>query len=94
MHQGGDLIVLDIRAIKAFVEGHIENAINIPFSELLKDEEVPLCRDAEIVIVCYFGISSMVVIDILAERGWRNLINMYGGMGAWHYGTIQTNKTA
>jgi rhodanese-related sulfurtransferase len=90
--RGSDFVLLDIRSRKAFCEGHIEGAINIPIGELLKAEEIPLDRQAEIIVACYFGISSIAVIDILAEQGYKNLTNMDGGMGAWHYEKKRTSK--
>lgn len=83
-------VLLDIRARKAFDEGHIANAVNIPLRKLLRAEDFPFSKGAEIIVICYLGITSREAITILAEQGYKNLTNMDGGMGAWDYEKEQT----
>jgi rhodanese-related sulfurtransferase len=88
-----DLTLLDIRTQKAFDKGHIKTAINIPLRKLiLSDQDLPFSKGTKIVVICYLGVSSREAIFCLAEQGYKKLINLDGGMGAWDYEkTITTN---
>jgi len=88
-----NLTILDIRTKKAFDDGHIENAVNISMRKLfLSAENLPFSKNTKIVVICYLGVSSREAILLLAEQGYKNLINLDGGMGAWDYEkTITTN---
>lgn len=83
--EDSDFILLDIRSKKSFKEGHITNAVNIPLRKLFRMEELPFPKNAEIIVICYLGVTSKEAITVLAEHGHTNLINMAGGMGAWEY---------
>lgn len=83
--QGNSFVFLDVRTKKSFDQGHVRNAVNVPFDELQKAKDLAFSKDAEIVVACYFGIKSRATIAILAERGYKNLTNMDGGLGAWDY---------
>jgi len=83
--QGNSFVFLDVRTKKSFDQGHVRNAVNLPFEELHKVKDLAFSKDTEIVIACYFGIKSRATIAILAERGYKNLTNMDGGLGAWDY---------
>jgi rhodanese-related sulfurtransferase len=85
LDHGDNFVLLDIRARRSFDECHVRNAVNIPFDELQRSEDLPFSKDAEIVVACYLGMMGRAAIAILAERGYKNLANMDGGMGAWDY---------
>ena len=88
-----DLTILDIRTKKAFDDGHIENAVNISLRKLLlSDGNLPFSKDTKIIVICYLGMSSREAILLLAEQGYKNLINLDGGMGAWGYEKTITTK--
>lgn len=89
----GSFIIVDIRSKKAFDEGHILNAVNIPLKNLVLADDFPFAKDVEIIVICYLGVTSREAISILAEQGYTNLTNMIGGMGAWEYGKVQTYAT-
>jgi rhodanese-related sulfurtransferase len=50
--QGGDFLLLDVRARDAFAKAHIQGAVNVPLPELA-DLADQLPRDKELVTYCW-----------------------------------------
>jgi len=75
-------IVLDVRERDEYNSGHLENAINIPMSEL-KNKFRSLPSDKTIIINCYSGKRSLLALNFLKDQGYDNLINLKGGIMAW-----------
>ncbi len=83
-HRGAfDLI--DVREAAEFTGelGHVPGARLVPLSTLT-DASVQWGQDREIVLVCRSGGRSARAATILAERGFRHLYNLRGGMIAWN----------
>jgi len=65
----GHLVVLDVRRQLEWDDGHIANAIHIPFSELPgRSGEIPA---GDVWVYCHSGYRAMVAASILAARGRR-----------------------
>jgi len=63
------LVVLDVRRRLEWDDGHVANAIHIPFSELPgRCAEIP---DGDVWVHCHSGYRAMVAASILAARGRR-----------------------
>jgi len=79
-----DGVVLDLRDKKAFKEGHIVDAINIPLANL-KERVVELERhkDKPVITVCQLGTQSGEGVKILEEHGFSSAARMSGGMTEW-----------
>ncbi|RMG31369.1 MAG: sulfurtransferase [Gammaproteobacteria bacterium] len=75
--------ILDVREPWEYALCHLEGALLIPMRELPGriselDPEVPL------LVVCHHGIRSRMVCRYLErEHGFRNLMNLEGGVAAW-----------
>jgi hydroxyacylglutathione hydrolase len=81
--------VLDVRNQSEWNSGHIAGAAHIPGGELPKREhEAP--RDTPIHVICGSGYRSSIATSVLARAGLRNIINVVGGMGAWHAQNLPT----
>lgn len=77
-------LLIDIRSAEEYAEEHVENAINIPMEQLNKNAEgLPKDKSAAIVTVCNVGKISMTATLILKSLGYRNVMNLGGGMTAW-----------
>jgi len=73
--------ILDIRKPKDFEKGHIENAINIFWLDLLKNENLKkLPKDKKILVVCYVGHTSSQVMVLLKLLGY-DVVSLKFGMG-------------
>ncbi len=81
-----DIIVLDVRNKDEYDEGHIENAINIPLSEIETriKEDVTDNLDTTILVYCKAGVRSKEASEILSGMGYTNIINM-GGISSWKW---------
>jgi hydroxyacylglutathione hydrolase len=78
-----DAFVLDVRADSEWNSGHIESATHIMGGDLPKRAgELP--RDRKIYAVCAAGYRSSVATSVLKRAGFRDVVNVDGGMGAWN----------
>lgn len=79
--QKEDLNVLDVRRASEFNSEHIENAINAPL-DYLKDSITKVDKNKTYYVHCRSGYRSMVFASILRAKGYKNLIDVKGGMKA------------
>jgi rhodanese-related sulfurtransferase len=74
--------LIDVREADEWAAGHAPGAHHLPMTEVpARMAEVP--DDADVVVVCRSGGRSAQVVAYLHSRGWDNLRNLDGGMGAW-----------
>ena len=76
-----DLHILDVRRASEYNSEHIENAINAPL-DYLKDSKAKLDKDKTYYVHCRSGYRSMVFTSILRAQGYKNLIDINGGIKA------------
>ncbi|MEB3100749.1 rhodanese-like domain-containing protein [Ferviditalea candida] len=77
-----DFVLLDVREISEFREGHIEGSKLIPLG-ILPHRLDELDRDKEIVVVCRSGNRSKQACDILKEHGFQQVYSLTGGLSGW-----------
>jgi len=79
-----NLTILDVRTQSEYNEGHLENAVLIPLSELESriDEILPY-RDTEIIVYCKVGGRSAEASSILDSYNFTKVFNVQGGITAW-----------
>lgn len=80
--RGEKLIIVDVRQPDEYAAGHIPGAILIPLPNL-EDYLDQLDKETEIFLVCRSGVRSRTAAKILAEKGFRQVRNISGGMLAW-----------
>lgn len=74
------LVVLDVRRPVEYAEGHVENAVNIPLSDLSDlGNLVQLEERDNLYIHCVRGYRSVIAASILKQQGYNNLRNISGG---------------
>lgn len=76
------LIILDVRTIPEYRDGHLENAINIPVQEL-DDRLDELNKNDELLVYCRTGNRSSTAVDILKEAGLKKIYHMHEGISVW-----------
>jgi rhodanese-related sulfurtransferase len=80
--QQGGIDVLDVRREPEFVAGHIEGANWWPLDRFkLAPPEIDLSR--ALAVHCKSGYRSMIACSLLERAGFRNLINLRGGLDGW-----------
>lgn len=76
-------VLLDVRTVDEFTEGHIEGAINVPLDELTANLDLLPDLDANIVVYCGSGHRSALGMAALNLLGYENAVSMLGGTRAW-----------
>lgn len=78
-----DPVILSVRSAQHYATGHIPGAINIPWREVARVENlIGLPTDQQIVVYCYTGHTGAVATAALNMLGY-DAVNMKFGMGAW-----------
>lgn len=82
---GEEHIILDVREKDEYDEGHIPNAVLIPYTEIEdKAEELLPNKDMLILVYCRSGRRSKIASLSLAELGYTN-VKEFGGIIDWNY---------
>jgi phage shock protein E len=77
-------VVVDVRTDEEFQSGHIPGAIHIPHDEMEeRAHELESVKDRNILLVCRSGRRSVIAAHVLADKGFRRLFNLEGGMLEW-----------
>jgi rhodanese-related sulfurtransferase len=81
----GEVLVIDVREVDEYVEGHVPGAINLPSSSLNETfHEIPTADT--IYFVCHGGGRSGRACEFLShlpEFADRHLVNVRGGTSGW-----------
>jgi rhodanese-related sulfurtransferase len=77
-----DLLVIDVRSPTEFSQGGLEGSRNIPFIRILEGHHT-LPKDKPILLICSIGGRSYAAVQILLEKGYREVFNLDGGLAAW-----------
>jgi rhodanese-related sulfurtransferase len=86
MDAGVPMVMLDVRTPKEWKEGIIKDALLINLNELPKTEnlaKLPEDRSALMGVYCSAGHRSALALAMLNQMGYKNVILMEGGTGAW-----------
>jgi rhodanese-related sulfurtransferase len=76
------LLLLDVREPWEFGVCRIEGSRSLPMRQI-PAALGELDRDRELVVICHHGIRSQQVALYLDHQGFRNVINLQGGVAAW-----------
>jgi len=84
--------VLDVREPNEHEAGHIEGSLNIPrgvlepAADLTFEGANPYLRDgrdSQWLVLCATGGRAALATDTLQQMGFKNVVNLAGGMNAW-----------
>ena len=82
--ENSDFVILDVRTISEFRDGHLENAENLDFyADTFKDELGKLDKNKSYLIYCASGNRSGKSLKIMDEMGFAKVYNMLGGFKGW-----------
>ena len=77
-------IVVDVRSLEEYNEGHIPNAISIPLENIENEAETKLKNKDDLILVyCRSGRRSREAALRLIEKGYTNVID-FGGIQDWN----------
>jgi hydroxyacylglutathione hydrolase len=74
--------VLDVRRDDEWNDGHIPGALHVENGRLAS-EDLPVPKDAPVVVHCHTGNRSTIGLSVLARRGYTNLALLDGGWAEW-----------
>jgi rhodanese-related sulfurtransferase len=87
---GDEFILLDVRENSELLFASLGDAVTIlPLSQLAAEQltalpdEIANNKEAEIVVMCHHGNRSAQVAAWLKQQGWKNVLNMAGGIEAY-----------
>jgi rhodanese-related sulfurtransferase len=77
-------VVVDVRDKSEFDQGHIVDAINIPYSNLdARAGELDKYKERPLVVACKMGQHSGTAGTILRKKGFENVSRLRGGITEW-----------
>jgi molybdopterin/thiamine biosynthesis adenylyltransferase/rhodanese-related sulfurtransferase len=81
---GKPVALLDVREREEYRQGYIPGAVSLPrgFLEMRVEEAVP-DKNTPVIAYCQGGTRSLLAGRILRELGYRDVVSMRGGFGAW-----------
>jgi hydroxyacylglutathione hydrolase len=77
-----DVQVLDVRREREWDAGHIEDAVWWPLDNF-KVSPPEIDHDAAVAVHCKGGYRSMIACSLLQRAGFKNVIDVIGGLDAW-----------
>ena len=78
------VIVVDVRTLEEYNEGHIPNAISVPLETIENETEAKLKNKDDLILVyCRSGRRSREAALKLIEKGYTNVID-FGGINDWN----------
>jgi rhodanese-related sulfurtransferase len=82
-HIPADAYLLDIREHEEWAAGHAPQAKHLPMQDVpARLGDIP--TEGNVVVACRMGARSAQVTAYLLSQGRDNVVNLVGGMLAWH----------
>ena len=90
---GGNALVLDIRATGEFGSGRIPKSKNIPLAEIDKRlDEIAKFKDKPVVVTCGANSRAGAAMRLLKQHGFVDVYQLQGGFGAWQQASLPVEK--
>jgi rhodanese-related sulfurtransferase len=88
-----DAVVVDVRPMADFSNGHIINALNIPIGSFQNQiGQLEKHRDKPIIITCRSGVQSSNAYKALQKEGFEQVYELRGGMLAWEGANLPVSR--
>ena len=77
-------VLIDVRTMEEYNGGHIESAKNIDFNGSNFESEIAkIDKEKTVFVYCLSGGRSSAAVSFLEKKGYKNVIELVGGMMAW-----------
>jgi rhodanese-related sulfurtransferase len=88
-----DALMLDIRDLNEYKEGHIPDAKNIPQSALASRlRELEKYKNKPVILYCRTGARSSSAASVLKKNGFQTVHSLGGGLSAWQTANLPIRK--
>lgn len=88
-----EAVVIDVRSLNEFKDGHIINAENIPLNSLGNSlKRLEKYKSKPVIAVCKSGSRSASACATLRKAGFENVFNLRGGMMAWESANLPVKR--
>ncbi len=75
--QYSNLVLLDVRSVQEYQEGHMPGSICIPSYDILRvAEKIIPNKQTTIVTYCEYGVRSQKTANLLKKMGYKNVYNL------------------
>ncbi len=89
LDSGENIVLIDVRGVSEFAQGHIEKAINIPMDVVANEiEKLVPNKDQKIFVNCLSGGRSKASCSLIEAKGYTNVYDI-GGVNSWSYGLVK-----
>lgn len=88
-----EAVVIDVRPLADFAQGHIINAINIPMNGFRNQiGSLQKYKGKPIIINCRSGSQSSMACQQLRKEGFEEVYNLRGGILAWQTANLPVTR--
>jgi rhodanese-related sulfurtransferase len=88
-----DAVMLDVREMKEFKDGHLKDAVHIPLGEIKNRlTELDKHKNKPILVYCRSGQRSYSACKTLKKAGFESVSNLQGGIMAWQSQNMPVSK--
>ena len=78
----GKVVLLDVRDPWEVEICRLAGSVNIPMNDIAQRVN-ELEPDARTIVICHFGMRSLQVGEYLESAGFKDIVNLDGGLDAW-----------
>ena len=79
-----DALILDVRDKAEFDQGHIVDAVNVPYASLeSRLDELEKYKEKPVVVACKMGQHAGAAGTLLRKAGFTNVSRLRGGISEW-----------
>lgn len=87
------IVVLDVRTPGEWNGGHLKNAKHADIQSSDFEQKIAsIDKNATVVVYCAVGGRSSRAASMMVQKGYKNVINMAGGINAWNAAGYPTTK--
>lgn len=88
-----DAVVVDVREVNEYSDGHIINSLHIPLSTLnTRMSEIDKHKANKVIVACRSGHRSANACANLKKAGFEHVFNLSGGVMAWQNANLPLIK--
>ncbi|SHK43730.1 rhodanese-like domain-containing protein [Paramaledivibacter caminithermalis] len=89
INNNNDLTVLDVRSEREYLDGHIPNAVLIPYKLAKNNYSSLLERGKKYLVYCDTGKKSEKIAKTLSSNGFSRIYLLAGGIEKWNYDLVR-----